>query len=288
MIHESTKRLHDLTRGTFELCKKIDNVILVLEILPGIAALIQTFIDVKFLDQLWVALIAMSLALFGLSLRILRRYYRTTADSMRRTSVRFYANDNPVPQVTLTNFLSGLPGFVEEIGKKLPAENMDDYYKPTLPPGIKRHREMTACNSFFTWNLKKMYSWILGIISGILLFTSIYILYGIATSQSPLLQRLSIADLVYRVIIGIFLFKSINGFIATLLSTFALKNMANKIMKPNLADDEIIHHIIEYECERASGPLVPTIIYLMRRKRLNALWDLRRKDLEKIYGLDGA
>ena len=165
---------------------------------------------------------------------------------------------------------------------------MDDYYKPTLPPGIKRYREMTACNSFFTWNLTKTYSRILGIISGILLFTSIYILYGIATSQLSLLQRLSIADLVYTVIIGIFLFKSINGFIATLLSTFALKNIANKIMKPNLATDEIIHHIIEYECERASGPLVPTIIYLMRRKRLNALWDLRRKDLEKIYGLDEA
>ena len=117
MIHESTKRLHDLTRGTFELCKKIDNVILVLEILPGIAALIQTFIDVKFLDQLWVALIAMSLALFGLSLRILRRYYRTTADSMRRTSVRFYANDNPVPQVTLTNFCQAYLGLWKKLEK---------------------------------------------------------------------------------------------------------------------------------------------------------------------------
>ena len=286
MIHESTERLHNLARGAFELCKKINNVIFVLEILPGIAALIQTCIDVKFLDQPWIALIAMSLALFGLLLRILGRYYRTTADSMRRTSVRFYAYDKPVPQTTLTNFLSGLPRGVETSAKKLPVENIDEYYETTLPPGIGRYREMTACNSFFTWNLQKMYSWILGFIFVILLAISVCILYGIATSQLSLLQRLSIADLVYTVIIGMFLFKSINGFFATLFSIFDLKTVANKIMNPNLSDDEILHQIIEYEC--AGGPLVPTRLYRMRRKRLNALWDLRRKDLEKIYGLDGA
>ena len=231
----------------------------------------------------------MFLAICGLLLRILQRHCRATADSMRRTSVRFYANDNPVPQTTLTNFLSGLfEGVVERIAQKLPAGNMDEYYDTMLHPGIGRHREITACNSFFTWNIQKTYSWILGIISGILLLVFIYTLYGIATSEISLSQRLLIAKSVYTIIIGIFLFRSINEFVVTLFSNSTLKTLANEIMKPNLSDDEIIHLIIEYECERASGPLVPTIFYLMRRKRLNVLWDLRRKDLEKIYGLDGA
>ena len=235
-----------------------------------------------------VAFIAMSSALSGVLLRIFGRWCRTTADSMRRISVRFYAYDKSVPQTTLTNFLSGLPGFVERIALKLPAGNMDEYYDTKLPPGIGRHREITACNSFFTWNILKTYSWILGIISGILLIIPIYTLYGITTSELPLEQRLSIANFMYIVIIGMFLFKSINEFIITRFSNSILKTLAKEIMEPTLRDDEIFHHIIEYECERASGPLAPTIFYRMRRKKLNELWDLRRKDLQKIYGLDGA
>ena len=289
MVHESTKHLHNLARGTFELCKKIGYIAFVLEILLIIAASAQTFINVKFLDWLWVAFIAMFLAIFGLLLRILQRHCRATADSMRRTSVRFYANDNQVPQTTLTNFLSGLlGGYVERIAQKLPAGNMDAYYGTTLPPGIGRHREITACNSFFTWNIQKTYSWILGIISGILLLVFIYTLYGIATSEISLSQRILIAKSMYTIIIGIFLFRSANEFVVTLFSNSTLKTLANEIMKPNLSDDEIMHLIIEYECERASGSLVPTIIYLRCRKKLNTLWDLRRKDLQKIYELEEA
>lgn len=275
----STEELHRLCKGTYEICKSLGYLIFSLDILPGlyIALYVFGFAVEKSINPI----VLLFLALTAMILKIILNRYRQKADSMRRISAYNYSFGlNTLPSV-YTTFKREAPVFVNYFAKRVPTENLNEYYEPSFGPGPTRYREIYAHSAFFTWDLQKSYSNILIALFLILVTTAVSMFYINSTTNLPLQTRFLNASTICSVLIILFIFRCFEGLINAKNSADVSKMVSDKLLKNDLKPDEINSIIMEYEFERATGELVPTFFYKLFRNSLKTDWDILKQEIKE-------
>ncbi len=229
----------------------------------------------------WRPLAVLLLALVALACLSLVHVAELFAHRCRRVALQAFALQRDVDARLFAALESeALPG-VEFLAKRLPASSLEEYYQPSCPPGPNRLRELYAHSSFYNWRLLRLYGGLAAATGVFLLITGIVLTYALVVqpSESPPESeaRLILLDGLYSVVLAFIALRALQKSIAAFVGAGAMRRTHEALLASPLPEGETLQELVlHYEVERARTPLIPALLYRLRRKRLEQRWlDLR-------------
>jgi hypothetical protein len=267
-------------RGSAEVTKRIRQCALVLEL---VAAVIAAYggLSGDVLWGGWASLVLVLLMAAATGLRIWSRGTHSHSERCRRISARAFAQGRDVESAVKSGLKSDAPLLTEYAAKKLPAGTLEAYYEPTKSPGTARLQEMYAHSSFFSWRLLRTSGTLFVAVGVAVMIMGIAVIYGLAVEQPPATAAGRVLDVVCSLVFGALSVKAFDTGIAACVASRDARVVADGLIGTS-DEAQILEFALQYDMERVSGPLVPTLIYRLRRTTLEKEWCERRLALDEM------
>lgn len=270
-----TQSIHSLFRGAAELAKFYRMLAFILELLAAWIAAWRTFNHFELSDG-WLSLWIASLLLIGQLLRVYARSIYQFSEKCRRTSVRAFGLQSEVPAAVHSSLECDAPIFSEWRASRLPAQELNEYYEPSFPPGPDLLRELYSYSSFYTWQLLRSSGHVFSICAGIASLAGVLVIYWLALVPNEVSLASRIVEVVCSLSFVVLAGKSFDAAADAYLSSRECRTIADGLIAQD-GGIRLEELVATYDVVRASGPAIPTRIYTLLRDRLQARWE-RRKD----------
>ena len=198
--------------------------------------------------------------------------YKGIAESLRRKLDFMHSFGWSIPKKDLTDILLELPQHIDDEVQAITAEN---YFMSSTEIGSVKALENLEESTWWSKHLSKIaWRYYVGIIVFVLSlsFISLYVSVNISVNQLYIPQISKIITSSIMVLFSIGFVRIAIGY-----SRFHKKAeqidliLPDKIKSTTLGDPECVKLWSEYHIARASSPLIPSIIWKLNEKRLNAL-----------------
>jgi hypothetical protein len=275
----NTERVHLLFRGGAEVTKALRFGALVCEL--GAAAIAVVVILVKPKDpSAWLPLCILGITFVGTALRSYSSVAKGFSQRCRRISLRAFCKQEDLDHRLAAMMEDDSPLGVDLLARRLPAQNLNEYYEPTMPPGGLRYAELYAHSAFYTWRQLRIQSWVTFIVPSIVIALCTVMVYRLAAQPGLPVDRHAVLEAVCTVVLLVIGAKGLEAWWETYTSYRDIRPIETALLLIPQGD-ELLETIDAYDIERAAGAQPWTLIYRIRRDRLAALWHQRRKAFER-------
>ena len=207
-------------------------------------------------------------------------FWKSKADSLRGKLDFMDSLGWSISKSEMSDLVIGTPSSVE---KKLEAYNQfGDYFASVKPVGLERATENIQESAWWSKHLanEMMYVCIyvtipIILIPVLLLFFSVYtkikdfdVLYNMARASTLTIMLISSFGLI-RLSISYYNFSK---------NSSDIENRAEQLLeKNNESEIDVIKVIHNYQIARIKSPLIPNLIWKLKRNKLNQVWEKHRK-----------
>lgn len=268
--------VHNYFQGASEIAKFLHRAAFAAELAAATLA-VHGLVGGTSLAYGWRPLAIVFVAFFAIALHNLALWIEQFAHRCRRTALHSYALNQKIGPRLFDEIESQKPPFVKTFTKKLPATSLERYYQPMCPVGPSRLRELYAHSAFYNWKLLSVYG-SLAVVAGIALLTAGLVLtYALAVrppeGSDSLQVRAILLDGFYSIVLALLALRSLQKSLIAFMSSATMKRLNNALLASPLPEAKDLQDLIlDYEAERARTPLIPTLLYRLRRNQLEKRW----------------
>jgi len=269
------ENVHKKFRGASEVAKAARIGALVIDLAAASLACLGIFGVYK---SPWMPLALLFGAVLAVGCRSFASSVRSFAQRCRRASLRAFCFDDDVDIVTESNTTVDAPFASSWFATRVPAVNMEEYYEPVCPPGENRLRELYAHSAFYTWQMLRTHSKVVGVLAICVFVLSFCVIYGLATDPPEPSTRNAVLEALCTIILVLLCVQAVERASEAASSAREARQIEESPLRKPMGK-ELLEIADAYDIERAAGPDVPTTLYRIYRNGLQQQWHNRRKAL---------
>lgn len=234
----------------------------------------------------FLPLLALLLVLLSFCLRLLADRWASRSHAGRRAAIRAHAAHRDLT----AKFAGDCTADVSRLARMLvfwfKPQTLTEYYGPVSSPGRSRLRENYAHSAFFTWqalDLQMAVSWIFAALLG---GATIAALYALSLDADTITHGRYL-QVVVGVVFGSLLLRAIEYALRCQDGAVHTRSLYSELSTATTAA-EVDDLTAQYDLARVGHPPLSSILFLLRRKRLDAEWEPVRDELPTIQEPGGS